>query len=264
MTEQEIPQDPPIEPEVNYGNMPPTVADLRQPRVEDTTINGDPLPDTDAEAAAIVEGAPNTESVTEQPPTPEKLLWGNEVMRTSGNIRQSLESRHRDVRDLASASSNEQGLDIKGLIDAKNIGKDFATPEELSAEIAILEENIIKPFISKLEANGSSPEKKQQAILSIRESIYGLVTSGLLKADQLADFISEIKIEEKPSSSNKTKELTGLEPAASFSIQLNGDQYEGSITIYSEFMNLDEEQQTFLIRHEASHILAHGIWERIT
>ncbi|MCX6809691.1 MAG: hypothetical protein NTZ65_03025 [Candidatus Berkelbacteria bacterium] len=225
-----------------------------------------------------VEVVKNEESAEQpsEPVDPRKQEVQADRDRINEDTRTNLERSDKEARSLAKTmammKSPEEANDL--LREYFKIKKDiygFGDPQTLAKEILQIESSLMQKLIADFHAAYPKPEPNQSeninnAIESVRASLYGMVLNGTLKGEKVTELIAGgIHFLKTPGA-----ELSGTGLIASKDIFAYTRVDKNAIYIYENFINggrengsADSSAQAHVIRHEFSHILVENgcVWD---
>ena len=220
------------------------------PETEGATLR---LADERDEAVEEAESNPENPEETENPEGPTQEQQAN-LDDVSSNLRECAESGRHEARALALFIGSGGGSTEGYFREKKNRGMyEFAEAPELSADIAVIEERLIKnlPDQIKAEFPEADQAKIDRAVFSIREGLYSMVLNGYLTGEKITSKIAQIIVKKQPGDEFQNESWDKSKTAAFFTFR--GGQAE--IYLYEKFFNGSEDAQAHHIRHEFSHIL---------
>lgn len=122
-------------------------------------------------------------------------------------------------------------------------------------------EPLIEGLRKELEGSNLKPEQIEQGIIAIREMLYGLVTKEIISGGKVKDLVGSIRFQQEPDTSERGEahgQRTESSKIKGMSVY-NNETGRFDIFFYGAFFsNTSEEGQSYLARHEFSHVLAEG------
>ncbi len=191
--------------------------------------------------------------------SPEKQSENKPANALTRAMRKAVLSRLEQNADLEGLSgamntiaNSENGLSaeeiaswVQSFLEEKSsvLDIDQSQAETLSKEIVLVEQRLIEPLKLELSDN--------QAIKSVRESLYQLVIKGVISGEKICSLLTSIKFKEKPG--DETGKNAQSFHGMSCAYIANGDSRE--IYIYGPFLSESKNAQLTIISHEIGHLL---------
>jgi|GEM_PF-6032611 len=243
----------------------------QEPPPEETRV--EPVPPTDNQgdrAAEVIEGAETAEQTAEDP-TRVEVVDDKRLDDVKEQTRSSREAHFENLGIARSADyfknfgekapqSLANVLESKKCFDFKKVGGERPA-ETIANELLNDVEPLIESLRKELEGSALKPEQIEQGIISIREALYGIVTKEILSGGKVKDLIGSIHFKQEPDTSEHGEafgQRTDPSKIKGMSV-FNEETGRFDIFFYGAFFSkTSEEGQSYLSRHEFSHILAEG------